>query len=166
MNILLIYPGFPDTFWSFKHALKLAHKKASSPQLGLLTVAALLPTEWDKRLLDLNVTRLTAKDLAWADAAFVSTMLVQREDARQVIARCRQAGVQVIAGGPLFTSEHEQFAEVDHFVLNEGALTLPPFLADLAQRQARRVYKTSAFSDIRNSRFTATISEPSVNATF
>ncbi len=151
MNILLIYPEFPDTFWSFKHALKLAHKKASSPPLGLLTVAALLPTEWPKRLLDLNVTRLTAKDLAWADAAFVSAMLVQREGARQVIARCRQAGVRVIAGGPLFTSEHEQFAEVDHFALNEGELTLPPFLADFAQGQAKRVYRTSAFADIRNS---------------
>ena len=151
MNVLLVYPEFPDTFWSFKHALKLAHKKASSPPLGLLTVAALLPPEWGKRLVDLNVTRLTAKDLAWADAAFVSAMLVQKESARQVVARCRQAGVRVIAGGPLFTSEYEQFEEVDHFVLNEGELSLPPFLADLARGQAKRVYKTSAFSDIRNS---------------
>lgn len=151
MNILLIYPEFPDTFWSFKHALKLAHKRASSPPLGLLTVAALLPNGWHKRLLDLNVTRLTTKDLAWADAAFISAMLVQSEGARQVITRCRQAGVKIIAGGPLFTSEHEQFTEVDHFVLNEAELTLPPFLADLARKQAKRVYQTSAFADIRKS---------------
>ena len=85
MNILLIYPEFPDTFWSFKHALKLAHKKASSPPLGLLTVAALLPGDWHKRLIDLNVSKLTTNDLQWADAAFVSAMLVQKEAARQVI---------------------------------------------------------------------------------
>jgi radical SAM superfamily enzyme YgiQ (UPF0313 family) len=151
MNILLIYPEFPDTFWSFKHALKLAHKRASSPPLGLLTVAALLPPEWEKRLLDLNVTRLTAKDLSWADAVFVSAMLVQKESARQVISLCRQAGVRVIAGGPLFTSEFEQFPEVDHFVLNEGELTLPPFLSDWQRGEAGRVYRTSAFADIRKS---------------
>jgi radical SAM superfamily enzyme YgiQ (UPF0313 family) len=151
MNILLIYPEFPDTFWSFKHALKLAHKRASSPPLGLLTVAALLPREWEKRLLDLNVTRLTAKDLSWAEAVFVSAMLVQKESARQVISLCRQAGVRVIAGGPLFTSEFEQFPEVDHFVLNEGELTLPPFLSDWQRGEASRVYRTTAFADIRRS---------------
>lgn len=151
MNILLIYPEFPDTFWSFKHALKLAHKRASSPPLGLLTIAAMLPREWGKRLVDLNVTRLTAKDLAWADAAFVSAMLVQRESARTIIGRCRQAGLRVVAGGPLFTSEHEQFEEVHHFVLNEGELTLPPFLADLAQGEPKRLYASSKFADIEQS---------------
>ncbi|MFH1008451.1 MAG: B12-binding domain-containing radical SAM protein, partial [Candidatus Latescibacterota bacterium] len=67
MNILLLYPEFPDTFWSFKHALKFVRKKAASPPLGLLTVAAMLPSEWGKRLVDVNVVRLTEKDLAWAD---------------------------------------------------------------------------------------------------
>jgi len=151
VNVLLIYPEFPDTFWSFKHALKLAHKKASSPPLGLLTVAAMLPSAWGKRLIDLNVTRLTDKDLIWADAAFISAMMVQRDAAHQVIARCKKAGIRVIAGGPLFTSEYEQFGEVDHFVLNEGELTFPRFLADLALGQAKRVYTTSEFADIHKS---------------
>ncbi len=151
MNILLIYPEFPDTFWSFKHALKLAHKRASSPPLGLLTVAAMLPQGWKQRLLDLNVAKLTAKSLDWADAVFISAMLVQREAARRLIAQCKAAGVRIIAGGPLFTSEHEQFAEVDHFVLNEGELTLPLFLSDFARGQAKRVYTTAKFADIQKS---------------
>jgi hypothetical protein len=66
-KILMVYPEFPDTFWSFKHALRFIRKKAFAPPLGLLTVAAMLPTEWEKRLIDLNVTRLTQQDLAWAD---------------------------------------------------------------------------------------------------
>jgi hypothetical protein len=82
MNILLIYPEFPDTFWSFKHALKFIRKKAGAPPLGLLTVAAMLPSVWEKRLTDLNVTELTEEDLAWADYVFVSAMVVQRESAR------------------------------------------------------------------------------------
>lgn len=149
MNILLIYPEFPDTFWSFKHALKFVRKKAASPPLGLLTVAAMLPSAWGKRLVDVNVTRLTEKDLAWADCAFISGMVVQRESARQLIARCKEAGLKVVAGGPLFTSEHEHFEEVDHFVLNEAEVTLAPFLADLDQGCAKRVYATSEFPDIR-----------------
>ncbi len=149
MKILLIYPEFPDTFWSFKHALTFIRKKASLPPLGLLTVAALLPPEWSKRLVDVNVTRLTNEDIAWADYAFISAMVVQRESARQIIARCKAAGLKIVAGGPLFTSEHEQFEEVDHFVLNEAEVTLPSFLADLEQQRTRRIYATSEFADIR-----------------
>jgi radical SAM superfamily enzyme YgiQ (UPF0313 family) len=149
MNILLVYPEFPDTFWSFKHALKFIHKRASLPPLGLLTVAGMLPEQWPKRLIDVNVRGLTQKDLAWADCVFISGMVVQRDSARQIIARCKEQGLKVVAGGPLFTSEHEDFKDVDHFVLNEAELTLPPFLADLETGCAKRVYKTSEFSDIR-----------------
>lgn len=149
MKALLIYPEFPDTFWSFKHALKFIDKKASLPPLGLMTVAAMLPTQWEKRLVDLNVRKLTNKDLAWADIAFVSAMVVQRQSAQQVIARCKAAGLRVVAGGPLFTAEHDQFEAVDHFILNEGELTLPPFLSDLENGCAKRIYASTEFPDIR-----------------
>ncbi|MDO9347746.1 MAG: B12-binding domain-containing radical SAM protein, partial [Anaerolineales bacterium] len=148
LRILLVYPEFPDTFWSFKHALKFIRKKAGAPPLGLLTVAAMLPSEWEKRLADLNVTNLTNEDLAWADYVFVSAMVVQRESVRAIIKRCKTAGVKVVAGGPLFTMEHEQFPDVDHFVLNEAEETLAPFLRDLEQGQARRVYASAEFPDI------------------
>lgn len=149
MNVLLIYPEFPDTFWSFKHALRFIHKKASTPPLGLLTVAAMLPPEWPRRLVDVNVTKLTEGDLAWADYAFISGMIVQKESALELISRCKKADVKIIAGGPLFTSGHEQFDEVDHFVLNEAEVALPPFLADLQQGRAKRLYRTSEFADLR-----------------
>jgi radical SAM superfamily enzyme YgiQ (UPF0313 family) len=150
MRILLAYPEFPDTFWSFKHALKFIRKKAAAPPLGLLTVAAMLPAEWEKRLVDLNVTDLTPADLAWADYVFVSAMIVQRAAAQALIARCKAAGVKVVAGGPLFTMEHERFPDVDHFVLNEAELTLPPFLADLANGCARPLYTTTEYPDIQH----------------
>jgi len=148
MNVLLIYPEFPDTFWSFKHALKFIRKKAALPPLGLITVAAMLPSEWNKRLVDLNVGKLDEKDLAWADMAFISAMVIQRESTNQVIARCKAIGLKVVAGGPLFTEEHEQFKDVDHFVLNEGELTLPPFLNDLERGHPQHLYASSEFPDI------------------
>jgi len=149
MNVLLIYPEFPDTFWSFKHALQFIRKRASLPPLGLLTVAAMLPGDWGKRLVDLNVCKMTEKDLAWADMAFVSAMTVQRDSARPVIARCKAAGLKVVAGGPLFIAEHEEFKDVDHFILNEAELTLPPFLGDLEQGCTKRVYASTGFADIQ-----------------
>jgi radical SAM superfamily enzyme YgiQ (UPF0313 family) len=149
MKILLVYPEFPDTFWSFKHALKFVHKKAGAPPLGLLTIAAMLPPTWEKRLVDLSVSSLTDADLAWADYVFVSAMVVQRESAGALIHRCKLAGAKVVAGGPLFTMEHQQFPEVDYFVLNEAEETLAPFLHDLEQGHARRVYASTEFPDIR-----------------
>lgn len=149
MHILMVYPEFPDTFWSFKHALKFIRKKASFPPLGLLTIAALLPAEWDKRLVDMNVQPLSRADLAWADYVFVSAMVAQRESTRAVIARCHEAGVPVVAGGPLFLGEWRDFDQVSHFVLGEGELTLPLFLRDLAAGEPRRVYESEGFPDIR-----------------
>ncbi|MGB2983740.1 MAG: DUF4070 domain-containing protein [Candidatus Bipolaricaulia bacterium] len=148
-NVLLIYPEVPATFWSFKRALGFVGRKAASPPLGLLTVAAMLPPEWSVYLVDATVRKLTDKHLAWADYAFVSGMTVQRGAAHQVIARCKQAGVTVVAGGPLFTTEHSEFDDVDHFVLNEAELTLPLFLDDLEQGCAKPLYATEGFADIR-----------------
>ncbi len=149
MKALLIYPSFPDTFWSFRHSLKFIHKKSAFPPLGLLTVSSMMPSEWPKRLIDLNVEKLTDKDLAWADTAFISAMVVQRKSAQQSIARCKEAGLKVVAGGPLFTSEYERFDEVDHFVLNEAELTLPAFLADYKHGGAQRIYATAEYADIQ-----------------
>jgi radical SAM superfamily enzyme YgiQ (UPF0313 family) len=148
VKALLIYPECPETFWSFTNALRLIRRKSAQPPLGLLTVAAMLPADWDLRLVDQNVTRLTDADLAWADCALVSGMIVQRDSAHQVIARCKQAGLTVVAGGPLFTTEHEKFGDVDHFVLNEAELTLPQFLADLERGDPRRVYRSDSFADL------------------
>jgi len=149
MNILLIYPKFPDTFWSFKYALKFVHRKAANPPLGLLTVAAMLPDAFQKRLVDVNVEDLTDEALSWADMAFIGGMAVQRNSARQIIARCKAAGLKIVAGGPLFTSEYDQFEDVDHFMLNEAELTLPAFLADLEKGCAKHVYETTGFCDLR-----------------
>jgi radical SAM superfamily enzyme YgiQ (UPF0313 family) len=149
MNILLVYPEFPDTFWSFKHALKFIRKKAGAPPLGLLTVAAMLPTEWKKRLVDLNVIELSDTDLLWADYVFLSAMVVQRESVKSIITRCKKVGVKIVAGGPLFTMEQEQFPDVDYFVLNEAEETLAPFLYDLEIGQPQRVYASTNFPDIR-----------------
>ncbi|MBN2002090.1 MAG: B12-binding domain-containing radical SAM protein [Anaerolineae bacterium] len=149
MNILLVYPQFPDTFWSFKHALKFIRKKAAFPPLGLLTVAALLPSSWSLRLVDLNVTRLKSKDLLWADYVFISAMDVQRESVHHILQQCREFGVKTVAGGPLFTNEPENYADVDHLVLNEAEVTLPLFLNDLAQGTAQHLYTSTEFADIQ-----------------
>jgi len=149
MNILLIYPEFPDTFWSFKHALEFVRKRAALPPLGLLTVAAMLPAKWSARLVDTNVRDITKKDLAWADCAFISAMVVQRESARRLVTRCKAAGLRVVVGGPLFTNEHAQFEGVDHFILNEAELTLPAFLDDLEQGRPQKLYASAEFADLR-----------------
>ena len=148
MKILMVYPQNPDTFWSFKHALKLIAKKASFPPLGLLTVAAMLPGEWQKKLIDMNVTSLTDEDIRWADYVFISAMVVQRDSVKEVIARCSQLGARTVAGGPLFTTGYEDFDGVDHFVLGEAEVTLPLFLEDLDKGCAKHLYTSKERSDI------------------
>jgi len=149
LKILLVYPQYPDTFWSFRHALRIISKKASFPPLGLLTVAAMLPGEWEKKLVDMNVTTLDDKDLDWADYVFISAMVVQGDSVKEVIARCRKLGAKVVAGGPLFTTGHEDFEGVDHFVLGEAEITLPSFLQDLDKGCAKHIYASNERPDIK-----------------
>ena len=148
MNILLVYPEYPDTFWSFKHALRYVAKKAAFPPLGLLTVAALLPAPWQKKLIDMNVEALTDEHIVWADYVFLGAMLIQASGAREVIARCRRLSRSIVAGGPLFTTQHQQYPEIDHFVLNEAEITLPRFLDDLAAGRPRPLYTSAEKPDL------------------
>ena len=148
MKILLVYPSYPDTFWSFKYALRFINKSATNPPLGLLTVAAMLPPEWEQRLVDLNVRKLSDGDLRWADYVLISAMAVQKASTIKVIERCRALGVKTIAGGPLFTAEPQEFPQVDHLILNEAELTLPEFLRDLENGAPRRVYTSDQWADL------------------
>ena len=149
-KILLVYPECPETFWSFSHALKFISKKASLPPLGLLTVAALLPAGWRKRLVDMNVGKLTDEDLLWADYVFLSAMSIQRASVNAVIERCRRLGVKIVAGGPLFTASPEEFWSVDHLVLNEAEITLPLFLRDLEEGRPGKIYSSDEWADVRS----------------
>ncbi|WP_298439659.1 B12-binding domain-containing radical SAM protein [Geobacter sp.] len=149
MKILLVYPLYPETFWSFRHALKFIGRKASFPPLGLLTVAAMLPAQWEKRLVDMNVRPLGDEDLLWADCVFISAMTIQRESAREVVDRSRRLGVRTVAGGPLFTTCPEDFPEVDHLVTGEAELTLPPFLDDLRRGEARHLYADERRAELK-----------------
>ena len=149
MRILLVYPRYSDTFWSFKYALKFVSKKAVHPPLGLLTVAAMLPGQWEKKLIDMNTGKLRDRHLQWADYVFISAMAVQKESAKEVIARCKAGGIKIVAGGPLFTATPENYPEVEHLILNEAELTLGPFLKDLAEGQAKHLYASKDFPDLR-----------------
>jgi radical SAM superfamily enzyme YgiQ (UPF0313 family) len=150
MNTLLVYPEFPDTFWSFKHAMKFINKAAANPPLGLITVAAMLPAEWNLRLIDLNVSKINTKDWKWADIVLISAMTIQRRSVTELIQKCKQHGKLIVAGGPLFTGEYASFPEVDHFVLNEAEITLPQFLNDFSNYSARRVYQTDKYPEIQS----------------
>lgn len=150
MRALLIYPEFPATYWSFKYAIRFLGKRSAFPPLGLLTVAAMLPREWDLRLVDMNVRRLKRKDIEWADIVFVGGMVVQKQSALKVIARVRSAGLPVVAGGPLFTCEPQSFTEVDHLVLNEAEVTLPRFLADWEAGNPGKRYESTEYPSLEH----------------
>ncbi len=148
MNILMVYPMYPDTFWSFKHALKFVSKKASFPPLGLLTIASMLPKDWTKKLIDMNANQLTDDDILWADFVFISAMSIQSESADDVIQRCKKLNAKIVAGGPLFTSSPELYEKIDHLILNEAEITLPHFLKDLNEGMAKHKYTSEYWADI------------------
>ncbi|UCG12117.1 MAG: B12-binding domain-containing radical SAM protein [Deltaproteobacteria bacterium] len=148
MKILLIAAATPDTFWSFKHVLPFVSRRAAFPPLGLLTVASMLPKHWQLRLIDLNTTRLRDSDILWADYVFLSAMIVQADSARAIAVLCRSKQRTVIAGGPLFTTGHTRFPEIDHFVLGEAENIMPTLIADMESGRLERFYSSSQRPDI------------------
>ena len=141
MNALLIYPEFPETFWSFKHALKFLGKRAAQPPLGLMTVAALLPSAWKKRLVDTNVERLSDRDLAWADVVLLSGMHIQRESLLEIVERCRARGLRTVVGGPIASSVPAAELMADHVVIGEAESLIADLVRDLEKRTAKPVYQ-------------------------
>ena len=131
MKVLLVYPEFPDTFWSFKHALTFQGKRSAYPPLGLLTVSALLPSSWQKRLVDLNVRPLRDSDLDWADVVFLSGMMVQGPSMKVQIARAKRRGRRTVVGGPIASAQDRAIAEADHVVEGEAEEIIPELVADL-----------------------------------
>lgn len=147
-RVLLVSPRIPTTYWSYKYALPFVKKKALLPPLGLLTVAALLPEDYELRLIDMNVADLRREEVEWADMVFLSAMLVQQQSFDEAVALCRECGTPVVAGGPYPISSFEKIEGVDHFVLDEAELTLPVFLRDLEQGQAKHIYRDERKPDL------------------
>ena len=139
-HALLVYPAFATSFWSFKFALQYLGKKSSMPSLGLLTLANMFSTDYNLRLVDMNVRPLTDADLHWADLVCTSTMIVQRKSLEKVIARAKRAGKPVVAGGPHPTSYWEDIEDVDYLLLGEVEATFPRFLSDLENGTAKHIY--------------------------
>jgi radical SAM superfamily enzyme YgiQ (UPF0313 family) len=148
MKILLVFPEIPDTFWSFRNALKFISKKSSEPPLGLLTLAAMLPRRWEKRLIDMNVSPLADEYIQWADYVFLTGMNVQRQSFKEVVRRCNKLNTSVVAGGPMVSTDGSVFEGVDHYVMNEAEITLPKFIADLVAGCAKHVYSSTEFPSI------------------
>lgn len=150
MNILFVYPEVMETFWSFTHALKIVGRKAAFPPLGALTVAAMLPSEWNVRLVDMNVENLKDSHLEWADYVWISAMVVQRPSTEKVIEMCQRLGKKIVAGGPLFLCYHKEFSHVDHLILGEAEEILPEFIDDLRNGTARSVYESKHHPELIN----------------
>lgn len=148
MKVLLVYPQNPDTFWSFKHVLRFVSKRSTFPPLGLLTIAAMLPREWELKLVDLNVERLKDSDLRWADYVMISAMIVHKPSVNEIIARCQTLQKPIIAGGPLFTTGHESFPAVQHFVLGEAEDVMAELVADMQTGSVKHYYKALNRPDV------------------
>jgi len=151
LKILLVYPQYPETFWSFKHALSFIRKKAMIPPLGLITIASMLPDDFETKLIDLNIEPLKDEDILWADFVFISAMITQKDSVHKIADKCKELNVKTVAGGPLFIDLHTEFPDIDYFVLDEGEITLPVFLEDLKNNNLQRYYRSDEKPDIKKS---------------
>ncbi|MHC4910432.1 MAG: B12-binding domain-containing radical SAM protein [Planctomycetota bacterium] len=148
MNILLVAPATPDTFWSFRHIMPMLRRKSAFPPLGLLTVAAMLPSDWSLRLVDMDVTTLEDADIEWADWVMLSGMIIHTDASHDVAARCAALRTPVIAGGPLFTTGHEQFPEIPHFVIGEAEGVISDLVSDMTRGTVRARYEAPGKPDL------------------
>jgi radical SAM superfamily enzyme YgiQ (UPF0313 family) len=151
LKILLVNPEVPNTFWSFKNAVKFVSKRALLPPLGLATVAAMLPAHWEKKVVDMNAARLRNSHLKWADYVFITAMAIQRSSVQRLIDRCKRLNVKTVAGGPLFTAFPEAWPNIDHLILNEAETTLPAFLEDLKNGCPKPLYTSGEKPSLKNS---------------
>jgi len=150
MKILLVYPDFEETFWSFKKILNILGKKAAYPPLGLLTIGAMLPEDWDKKLIDTNIETLRDEHIKWADYVFISAMIIQKESSRRIINKVKRFNKPIVVGGPLFTTGWEEFTDADIIFLGEAEDTFAELVEDLKKGTPKKMYSSEHFPDIKN----------------
>lgn len=150
MRALLIYPVFPKTFWSYEKILALVDRKVLLPPLGLVTVAAILPQEWEFKLVDRNIRPVTDAEWEWADVVILSAMIVQKQDLIEQIKEAKKRGKLVAVGGPYPTSVPHELEEVgtDFFILDEGEITLPMFVEAINRGEKSGVFRTTEKPDV------------------
>lgn len=150
LRILLIYPVFPPTFWSYEKILELVNRKVLLPPLGLITVAAILPQQWEFKLVDRNIRSVTEEEWAWADLVVFSAMIVQKQDLLAQIKEAKQRGKRVAVGGPYATSvpAEPQNAGADFLILDEGEITLPMFVEAIERGETHGVFRSEEKPDV------------------
>jgi radical SAM superfamily enzyme YgiQ (UPF0313 family) len=148
MKVLLVYPEWPDTYWSFRHALPFHGKRAAYPPLGLLTIASFLPSSWEKRLVDMNVRQLKDSDLEWADVAMFSGMLIHKDQLIAELDRCRAKGVRTVIGGPVASSLEELKQHADHVVIGEAEDLMDSLVRGLEAGNAEPLYHATSLPQL------------------
>jgi radical SAM superfamily enzyme YgiQ (UPF0313 family) len=150
MRALLIYPIFPPTFWSYEKILELVNRKVLLPPLGLITVAAILPQEWEFKLVDRNIRQVTEAEWEWADLVIISGMIVQKADLLDQVRAAKQRGKLVAVGGPYATSVPEEVrgAGVDFLILDEGEITLPMFVEAIQRGATSGTFRATEKPDV------------------
>ena len=144
MKTLLLYPLFPKSFWSFEKTLELVGRKAMLPPLGLITVAAIFPQEWEMKLVDRNVRDITEDEWQWAELVVLSGMIVQKEDLLNQVKEAKKRGKKVAVGGPYATALYQEIEEigVDYLILDEGEITIPMFIEALAKGEETGMFRS------------------------
>ena len=149
MKILLVYPEYEETFWNLKKVLRILGKRVAYPPLGLLTVAAMLPEKWERKLIDLSCKKLKEEHVNWADYVFIGAMIGQKRSVKEIIDTVKKIGKPIIAGGPLFASSWKEFAQIDAFVLGEAEDNLPVLLEDLKNNALKKIYFNKKYPDMK-----------------
>ena len=150
MRVLLMYPRFPQSFWSFEKTLALVDCKALLPPLGLITVAAIFPQEWEYQLVDRNIQQVTEEQWDWAELVVLSGMIVQKDDLLTGIKEAKARGKAVAVGGPYATSLPDEVEEVgaDYLILNEGEITIPLFVEAISRGETKGKFSSEEKADV------------------
>ncbi len=145
MKVLLIYPLFPKSFWSFEKTLELVGRKAMLPPLGLITVAGILPSQWELKLVDRNVEDITEAQWEWAQIVILSGMIVQKQDLLDQVTEAKRRGKKVAVGGPYATALHEEVEAVgaDYLILDEGEITIPLFVSAVENGVTSGIFRSN-----------------------
>jgi len=149
MKILLIHPEYENTFWNVKKVLRVLGKKAAYPPLGLLTVAAMLPAHWEKKLIDMNCETLKEKHIKWADYVLISSIVGQKHSTKEVVDKVQKIGKTVIAGGSLFTIDWKEFSNIDTMVLGESEEIISVLVKDMENKNLKKIYSMEDFPAIQ-----------------
>jgi len=147
IKILMVQPKGHETFWQLKTVQTITKRKGVNPPLGLATLAALTPPEYEITIIDEYIDPIDF-DVQY-DIVAITGYTIHATRIKEISEQFMSRGILTVGGGPWVSSHTEEAKEIFSVVIRgEAEVTWPLFLDQWKKSEHESFYNSPTPPDL------------------